>query len=255
MYIKLQRIMALIIDYLLIYNVIYIPYFIITSLIKSNLLEILLDIISLIIVLFLFIKKDCIFGYESIGKKIMGLRIYYENEKVKDKKILTDRIIKSICIFPFYPFMILKDNRSQGDIKLNTKIISENKHILLTNIIMILVLILMYLPVIKNENPYNIIINESGLDINSCKIISTKKTEYGYLGGKTYIITHDCSENKEIFKSTSWSSLPIENEKNIEIPSIETGYYYYKEEKNKYILMLYDSKKDILYSYIKTTIF
>ena len=52
----------------------------------------------------------------------MGLKIYQNGKRIKDKKILVDRITKTFCSFPFYPFMIKINNKSSGDNKLNTEV-------------------------------------------------------------------------------------------------------------------------------------
>lgn len=78
--------------------------------------------IGAIIIIFVFPLKDCLFGYESIGKKIMGLRIYVNGERVTDKKILKKRITDGWEGLLFYPIYILKDNKSLGDERMNTEV-------------------------------------------------------------------------------------------------------------------------------------
>ena len=74
---KIRRLIAIYIDFII---TIYICYFfeIITNLlIPENLFfEIIFSIIFFIIWFNLFLRKDTIFGYESIGKKLMRLKIY-----------------------------------------------------------------------------------------------------------------------------------------------------------------------------------
>ena len=103
MCVKIRRLIAIYIDF----NItVYICYFlekIISLLIPENLfLEIIFSIISFIIWFNLFLKKDTLFGYESIGKKLMRLKIYdlSNNERVKNKKRLIDRNFYSFWSLP-----------------------------------------------------------------------------------------------------------------------------------------------------------
>ena len=70
----------------------------------------------------LLLRKDCIFGYESIGKKLMYLKIYNQsNERVMDKKILQERIYYNLLCFPHVNgIMILAGGQSEGDQKMHT---------------------------------------------------------------------------------------------------------------------------------------
>ncbi len=64
--------------------------------------------------------KDIIFGYESIGKKLMKLEIVNQvGEKEKNKLFLFKRVFYSLftVFFPLYPYMILFNNKSFGDYK------------------------------------------------------------------------------------------------------------------------------------------
>lgn len=69
--------------------------------------------------------KDIIFGYESIGKKIMKLEIVNQDgEKEKNKSILFQRNFYSLfnLYWGLYPYMILFNNKSWGDYKTNLTI-------------------------------------------------------------------------------------------------------------------------------------
>lgn len=64
--------------------------------------------------------KDNFFGNESVGKKIMKLKIVGLNGEIeKDKKMLFERNFYSLfnVFFPMYPYMILFINKSFGDMK------------------------------------------------------------------------------------------------------------------------------------------
>lgn len=124
MFLKLRRIIALYIDYCLIFFTAY--YFTkLLSFFDNKFYNNIIGIISIILLVYLFLKKDCLIGYESIGKKLMFLKIYQNGKPVKDKKILTQRIIKTFWTIPFYPFMIIKNNKSEGDIICNTEVKSS----------------------------------------------------------------------------------------------------------------------------------
>ena len=67
----------------------------------------------------LFIYKDFLFGYESIGKKIMKLKIYQDNNLLLNKEILKKRNCKNLKSFIAYTIMVLVDNKSCVDSDLN----------------------------------------------------------------------------------------------------------------------------------------
>ena len=85
----------------------------------KRLIAISIDYVIILITDYYFSTFWLIFSYESIGKKkIMGLKIYDENGKrIKNKKILTDRVYYSLSTFHIYMFMILANNKSTGDKK------------------------------------------------------------------------------------------------------------------------------------------
>ncbi len=63
---------------------------------------------GLLVFINVFLRKDIIFGYESIGKKLMRLKIYDKNnERLTNKKQLIDRTFHSLWTFHIYIFMIL----------------------------------------------------------------------------------------------------------------------------------------------------
>lgn len=85
---------------------------------ESILVDSILGLIFILIFIILILRKDMVLGYESIGKKIMRLKIYDENGmRIKNKKKLIDRVYYSLFTFecPFYPYIILINNRSRGD--------------------------------------------------------------------------------------------------------------------------------------------
>ena len=82
-----------------------------------------LSLFGFILVCGLFAVKDIIFGYESIGKKIVKLKIYDETgNRLTNKKKLFKRVIYTSLLIPFYIFMILINNKSLGDIIMHTSV-------------------------------------------------------------------------------------------------------------------------------------
>lgn len=123
--VKIRRLIAIYIDYNITFYICYFFGKIISLLISENLfLEIIFSIISFIIWFNLFLRKDTLFGYESIGKKLMRLKIYdlSNNELVKNKKRLIDRNFYSFWSLPIYAFMILINNQSVGDKEMKTMV-------------------------------------------------------------------------------------------------------------------------------------
>lgn len=121
MWIKFRRLLALYIDFIIIFYLCY--YFVkLISIFDNIYYDIFIEIVGFILFINLFLRKDCFIGYESIGKKVMFLHIYQNNIRVKDKKVLIDRVSASFYSCPFYLFMILINNKSFGDRKLATDV-------------------------------------------------------------------------------------------------------------------------------------
>ncbi len=122
---KRKRMLALIIDFSLLY---------VYQLALSKIIEFLIAITNSIVVfflcwaftmlssLYLIICKDCLIGYESIGKKIMKLKIYQDGKILKDKNILKKRGIEDLKNFMLYPIMLWANNKSVADEKFNTEV-------------------------------------------------------------------------------------------------------------------------------------
>lgn len=128
MKLKIKRLIAIIIDILIIKYIIVEPLRIFYQQFNTTLANIIFTIITLVISLGAFLCKDCLIGYESLGKKIMRLKIYQEGNVLCDKIILIKRVIFTIFTSPLYPFMILYNNKSKGDIKCNTEVKSFRKN-------------------------------------------------------------------------------------------------------------------------------
>ena len=88
----------------------------------NNLVSIIIGIILVLLFIFLYYRKDCIIGVKSIGKRILKLNIYCHGKIVTDKNFLKNRVRCSFWLFPAYPFHILIDNKSLGDIKFDTEV-------------------------------------------------------------------------------------------------------------------------------------
>lgn len=119
MNIKIKRLLSVVIDGSIVYFILWL--FSLTQYIfDENIANIIGIIVTMVFIFIIIPRKDCIIGYESIGKKIMGLKIYQNGERVKNKKILIKRITEGFFGIPFYPIYILIDNKSLGDQKMNT---------------------------------------------------------------------------------------------------------------------------------------
>ena len=121
--IKIRRLIAVCIDFVIIFFGSY--YFcVFWSLFSENIFfHFFLSMVGFFLFINIFLRKDVILGYESIGKKLMRLKIYDENNnRLKDKKILVDRIYHSRWTFNIYIFMILINNKSSGDYKMKTTV-------------------------------------------------------------------------------------------------------------------------------------
>ncbi len=159
MKVKLKRLLAGLIDWLIIISII-VAFEVVD--IKNDMLDIISMSLELIFMFYLVPRKDCLFGYVSIGKKIMKLGIYKDDKRVTDKDILRKRTYFTILAFPVNLIYVLKDNKTISDeecntevkeIKLNEEIIvkdySKNKNTTLGFIIdIILIMIFLVLSVL-----------------------------------------------------------------------------------------------------------
>lgn len=124
MNVKIRRLIATYIDFIIIaWPTCYLGNYL-NPMFETNLiLYIILSMIILIIGFNIFLRKDTIFGYRSIGKKITRLKIYdMDGSEIKDKKKLIDRIFQSLSTAHLYPFMILINNKSNGDKRIGTEV-------------------------------------------------------------------------------------------------------------------------------------
>ncbi len=135
MKVKIKRLIAFFIDLFGLAVIIFYPitflYLMIHNSFFQNIGVKILSLIGIIIYAICFIKKDSLIGYESIGKKIMGLKICFkDNSKVMDKKILINRNIETAMDFPLYILHVLVNNSTSGDEKYNIKVIEKKASIL-----------------------------------------------------------------------------------------------------------------------------
>lgn len=112
----IKRIISIIIDILIMNFVIYMIARPINLIIKDYTINVNLNTIFFVLCLYFFIYKDCIWGYESVGKKIMGLKIYQNREKITDKKILVQRI-KTTYLYKWPYVSFNRKNRSRYEIQ------------------------------------------------------------------------------------------------------------------------------------------
>ena len=123
MQLKFRRLLALLIDFILIFSIVYLPSSLISSLALNTIVNIIIGFIVIIVFYQLFIHKDTIFQNTSIGKKMLRIYILNENnDKIIDKKILIKRNETTFKVFPIYIFQILINNKSLGDYKYNTRV-------------------------------------------------------------------------------------------------------------------------------------
>ena len=95
MKIKMKRLIAVYIDFILIF---YICYFLlkpIDYLVSGNVFfEVLIGIVGLGLYYLIFTRKDVIIGYESIGKKITRLKVFSNDGiRITDKNVLKNRVL------------------------------------------------------------------------------------------------------------------------------------------------------------------
>lgn len=128
MFLKIRRLLALYLDCIIIFYISYIPMHCIYMFLNNMLINIITSIIAIILIINLFLRKDCLIGYESIGKKIFRLKIYQNNKNVKDKKLLIDRVLYAIKSPLYNLFILLLNNQTEGDIKYSTEVKSFRKN-------------------------------------------------------------------------------------------------------------------------------
>ena len=123
MFLRLRRLIASYLDIMLIYFILYYPVKLLVNLFENNMILNIISAILIVVILYILIlNKDGIIGYESIGKKIMRLKIYKDEKRLEDKKILRKRNFLSFWDLPFYIINVLFDNKTEGDIKCNTEV-------------------------------------------------------------------------------------------------------------------------------------
>lgn len=118
---KRKRILAVIVDLSLLGVYQYALSFLFL-IINSTIIWIMCWGFVMISSVYLVIQKDCLFGYESIGKKMMKLKIYQNGKILRDKSILRKRAIEDLKNFMLYPIMLWANGRSVADEKYNTEV-------------------------------------------------------------------------------------------------------------------------------------
>lgn len=118
----------MIIDYFIILLIVYLPLYAYMYISKSEPNILFEDtmftlIMNLCVILILF--KDLLFKNKSIGKKIMGIEIRNNNNKIPSFPILILRNI-TIIIWPIECLLILLKMNRIGDIIFKTKVVLTN---------------------------------------------------------------------------------------------------------------------------------
>lgn len=113
---KIARVLANCLDYFIIYYVCYFILWIVNQFLSTTFTDVIIGATLMIAIFLLFCFKDVLFGYESIGKKIMGLKIYdKKGNRVTDKRKLVKRVFHSTYTFPFYVIFVFVNNQTIGD--------------------------------------------------------------------------------------------------------------------------------------------
>ena len=121
MNLKIRRLIALLIDYLIIVFTFYYILILLTKMFNNDIIISFFTIIIFILIIYSLIYKDLLFKNASLGKKIMRIGIYINNY-IPNKDILIKRNNKSLQTFPFYLFQIIINNKSSGDNEYNTEV-------------------------------------------------------------------------------------------------------------------------------------
>lgn len=121
--IKFRRLMATIIDFFIILLTGFLFYINILDVYIKN--ENILFIIALTLFVGSFFIKDMIFKNRSIGKLFLGLKIVSNDNKVLGIKKLIQRNIYTFLKMDKYALDIIKTNKSIGDLKCNTSVVSR----------------------------------------------------------------------------------------------------------------------------------
>lgn len=124
---RLKRLVAAIIDFVIIGYIILIPLWILDQFINGIFVDIFIGITGLVAFFNMYIRKDNLVGNNSIGKKIFKLKIYQNDKMVNDKKLLIDRMLYTVKSPIYSLFSLLLNNKTEGDIKCNTEIKSFRK--------------------------------------------------------------------------------------------------------------------------------
>ena len=127
MTLKIKRILAAWIDFvicmtgaLIIGRIVSEPF----SKFQDNVIFTAIAMIAYVVMFFGFLlNKDRIFENASIGKKILGLKIISTGNQTLSNKMLFQRNHRTLWTWGAYPFMILYDNKSGGDIDYNTMVV------------------------------------------------------------------------------------------------------------------------------------
>lgn len=81
MFLKIRRLLAVAVDFYIIFQIIYWPLYCIFKNLDNMIANIFCGLISIILFINLMLRKDCIIGYESIGKKYLSLKYFIINNQ------------------------------------------------------------------------------------------------------------------------------------------------------------------------------
>ena len=80
-WLKLRRLIAAIIDFIIIGYIVIIPLWLVDQFIDGIYIDIFIGITGLVAFFNMYIRKDSLIGNNSIGKKITKLKIYQNERK------------------------------------------------------------------------------------------------------------------------------------------------------------------------------
>lgn len=122
MHLRIKRIVAYNIDFIVAFIIFYIPILLFKNFLENFFWLSLIVFFSLgFLFLLLMIYKDILFKNQSLGKKIVNIRIL-QNGQIPDRKTIIRRNKFTVLGIMSYPFTVIILNKSIGDIICGTEV-------------------------------------------------------------------------------------------------------------------------------------
>lgn len=118
----MRRMIAIIIDMYILGILANMVMYVVNPILFNSTIKTIMIILVLIMYVYLLLHKDSLIGYESIGKKIMRIGIYKDDERVMDKEVLYKRNKTTLILGIFSIPKIVLMGKSDGDLKYNTEV-------------------------------------------------------------------------------------------------------------------------------------